>query len=96
MKQETFYSQHSCLYSRSNSTKQGQSQNVGTEDVISDYDAVFGEDEPEPNGQALVDFGDEQTSVAQTECQVRRLEGRHKMTFQEMKEHILASVSMNL
>ena len=58
-----------------------------------DFDMMFGEDEPEPDGNVYVTFEDEGTSEAQTETDVKNLEGRLKMTFQQLKEHILGSVS---
>ena len=60
-----------------------------------DFDMMFGEDEPEPDGNVYVTFEDEGTSEAQTETDVKNLEGRLKMTFQQLKEHILGSVSKN-
>ncbi|XP_053375384.1 uncharacterized protein LOC123527871 isoform X6 [Mercenaria mercenaria] len=56
-----------------------------------DFDMMFGEDEPEPDGNVYVTFEDEGTSEAQTETDVKNLEGRLKMTFQQLKEHILGS-----
>ncbi len=40
-----------------------------------------------------VAFADDVVSDTQTETDVRQLEGKHKMTIQQMKEHILGSVS---
>ena len=60
---------------------------------LPDFDAMFGEDEPEHTGQAYVTFEDDHVSDEQTETEVRNLEGRFQMTLQQMKEHILASVS---
>ena len=58
-----------------------------------DLDMMFGEDEPEPDGNVYVTFEDEGTSEAQTETEVRNLEGRMKMSLQQMKEQILGTVS---
>ncbi|XP_052766652.1 uncharacterized protein LOC128207645 isoform X4 [Mya arenaria] len=54
-----------------------------------DFDMMFGEDEPEPDGNVYVAFDDEGASEAQTETDVKNLEGRLKMTFQQLKEHTL-------
>ena len=59
---------------------------------LPDFDAMFGEDEPEPGGQAYVTFEDEETTDDQTETDVKGMEGRFKMSVQQMKEHILCSV----
>ncbi|KAL4237950.1 hypothetical protein ACF0H5_002660 [Mactra antiquata] len=56
-----------------------------------DFDMMFGEDEPEPDGNVYVAFDDEGTSEAQTETDVKNLEGRLKMTFQQMKEQMLGT-----
>ncbi|KAL8598265.1 hypothetical protein ACOMHN_035215 [Nucella lapillus] len=56
---------------------------------FADFDAMFGEDEPEPTGQTYVTFEDDHVSDEQTETDVRNMEGRFKMTLQQMKEHIL-------
>ncbi|XP_076463584.1 LOW QUALITY PROTEIN: uncharacterized protein LOC143295827 [Babylonia areolata] len=58
---------------------------------FADFDAMFGEEEPEPTGQAYVTFEDDHVSDEQTETDVRNMEGRFKMTVQQMKEHILCS-----
>ncbi len=44
-------------------------------------------------GEVYVAFADDVVSDTQTETDVRQLEGKHKMTIQQMKEHILGSVS---
>ena len=59
---------------------------------LPDFDAMFGEDEPEPTGQAYVTFEDDHLSDEQTETDMRNMEGRFNMTVQQMKEHILCSV----
>lgn len=59
-----------------------------------DFDMMFGEDEPEPDGNVYVAFDDEGASEAQTETDMKNLEGRLKMTFQQMKEQLLGTVSM--
>ena len=58
-----------------------------------DFDMMFGEDEPEPDGNVYVAFDDEGASEAQTETDLKNLEGRLKMTTQEVKEHLLGTVS---
>lgn len=58
-----------------------------------DFDMMFGEEEPEPDGNVYVTFEDEGTSEAQTETDVKNLEGRLKMTFQQLKEQMLGTVS---
>ena len=60
--------------------------------IVSDYDDIFGEDEPETNGEVYVNFAEDVVSDAQTETDVRQLEGRHKMTVQQMKEQIIGQV----
>ena len=57
-----------------------------------DFDLMFGEVEPEPDGNVYVAFDDEGTSEAQTETDVKNMEGRLKMTFQQLKEHMLGQV----
>ncbi len=64
--------------------------------MFDDFDAAFGEEEPEQDGEAFVSFADDIVSDAQTETDVRNLEGRHKMSFQQMKEQILGAVSFFL
>ena len=62
-----------------------------------DFDLMFGEDEPEPDGNVYVAFEEETgASEAQTETDMKNLEGRLKMTFQQMKEQMLGSVSREL
>nr|KAG5695957.1 hypothetical protein BaRGS_017538 [Batillaria attramentaria] len=56
-----------------------------------DFDAMFGEDEPEPTGQAYVTFEDDHVSEEQTETDMRNMEGRLKMTIQQMKEQVLSA-----
>ncbi|XP_052275180.1 uncharacterized protein LOC127874696 isoform X4 [Dreissena polymorpha] len=58
-----------------------------------DFDEMFGEDEPEPDGNVYVAFDDEGVSEAQTETDVKNLEGRLKMTFQQLKESTLGTFS---
>ena len=47
------------------------------------------------DGEAFVSFADDIVSDAQTETDVKNLEGRHKMSLQQIKEHILGSVCNN-
>ncbi|KAK3576327.1 hypothetical protein CHS0354_039734 [Potamilus streckersoni] len=56
-----------------------------------DFDYMLGEEEPEPNGQVYVTFDDEGVSEEQTETDVKNLEGRLKMSFQQLKEQLLGS-----
>ena len=62
-------------------------------EVYSDFDAAFGEEEPSPDGEQFVAFTDDVVSDQQTVTDVRQLEGKHKMSIQQMKEQILGSVS---
>ena len=64
--------------------------------MIEDYDYVFGEVEPTPPAQKLVEFNEDRVSEAQTEKDVEHLEGKHKMSVQFMKEQVLGSVSRSL
>ena len=64
--------------------------------VIEDYDAVFGEQEAEEGGENYVTFNDDIVSDEQTETDVKQLEGKHNMTLQQMKEHVIGTVSNNL
>ncbi|PVD26500.1 hypothetical protein C0Q70_14177 [Pomacea canaliculata] len=57
---------------------------------LPDFDAMFGEEEPEPNGQTYVTFEDDHISDEQTETDVRNMEGRLKMTIQQMKEQVFS------
>ena len=57
-----------------------------------DFDMMYGEPEPADNGQVFVAFDDE-ASDERTYTDMKQLEGKHKMTYQEMKEHVLGSVS---
>ena len=61
--------------------------------MIEDYDYAFGEVEPAPAAQKLVEFQEDAVSEAQTEKDMEDLEGRHKMSIQLMKEQVLGSVS---
>lgn len=62
--------------------------------ACSDFDAVFGEEEPDvADGEMFVAFADDVVSDSQTETDVRNLEGKHRMTLQQMKEQILGGVS---
>ena len=63
--------------------------------IIEDYDAVFGEEEPTDTGEAYVTFNEDVVSDQQTETDVRHLEGKHKMSVQQMKETVLGSVSIS-
>ena len=64
--------------------------------VLEDLDAAFDEEEMDAEGEALVSFADDVVSDAQTETDVKNLEGRHKMSLQQIKEQILSSVSTML
>ncbi|XP_059138673.1 regulator of G-protein signaling 22-like isoform X2 [Physella acuta] len=55
------------------------------------FEEFFGEAEPEPDGQHYVQFEEEGISEAQTEADVRNMEGRLKMTVQQVKERMLGS-----
>ena len=57
------------------------------------YDAVYGEQEPVEMGETFVNFAEDAVSDQQTETDIRQLEGKHNMSLQQMKEHILGSVS---
>ncbi|XP_033734034.1 uncharacterized protein LOC117323122 isoform X2 [Pecten maximus] len=56
-----------------------------------DFDFLFGEAEPDTQGQVYVTFEDEHVSEEQTENDVKNLEGRLKMSLQELKEQALGS-----
>lgn len=62
------------------------------DEVIEDFDMAFGEEEPPPTAEGLVEFNDDGVSEAQTEKGVERLEGKHKMPLQSMKEQVIGSV----
>ena len=62
------------------------------QDVV-DFDVTYGEPEPDITGETYVSFGNDAVSDQQTETDVKELEGKHKMSLQEMKEQILGSVS---
>ncbi|XP_074646346.1 uncharacterized protein LOC141902488 [Tubulanus polymorphus] len=56
-----------------------------------DFDFLFGEDELD-NDQAYVSFGeDAAANEEQTEEAMKNLEGKHQMTYQQMKEEALGS-----
>ncbi|XP_056020766.1 uncharacterized protein LOC125650178 isoform X3 [Ostrea edulis] len=57
--------------------------------MFGDFDFLFGEDEPDPDGKVYVSFQDEHTSEEQTETDVKNMEGRLKMSLQELKEQVL-------
>ncbi|XP_012937168.1 uncharacterized protein LOC101859632 [Aplysia californica] len=59
--------------------------------ALHDFEALFGEAEPELGGQAFVQFDEEGISEEQTETDMRNMEGRLKMTVQQVKEKILGS-----
>lgn len=61
--------------------------------MFGDFDFLFGEEEPDPNGQVYVQFEDERGSEEQTETDVKNLEGRTRMSLQQLKEQILGTVS---
>ncbi|XP_021361721.1 uncharacterized protein LOC110455726 isoform X3 [Mizuhopecten yessoensis] len=56
-----------------------------------DFDLLFGEEEPDTHGQVYVTFQDEHVSEEQTENDVKNLEGRLKMSIQQLKEQALGS-----
>ncbi|XP_069117342.1 regulator of G-protein signaling 22-like isoform X3 [Argopecten irradians] len=56
-----------------------------------DFDFLFGEAEPDTQGQVYVTFEDEHVSDEQTENDVKNLEGRLKMSLQQLKEQALGS-----
>ncbi|CAL1527617.1 unnamed protein product [Lymnaea stagnalis] len=59
---------------------------------IQHFEAFFGEVEPENDGQTYVQFEEEEgVSEEQTEVDMRNLEGRLKMSVQQVKEKILGS-----
>ena len=60
---------------------------------IHDFEALFGEPEPELGGQSFVQFDEEGVSEEQTETDMRNMEGRLKMTIQQVKEKMIGSVS---
>ncbi|XP_052105835.1 uncharacterized protein LOC127738576 isoform X2 [Mytilus californianus] len=59
--------------------------------LFGDFDFLFGEEEPDPNGQVYVTFEDERGSEEQTETDVKNLEGRTRMSLQQLKEQILGT-----
>jgi hypothetical protein len=61
--------------------------------MYGDFDMMFGEAEPEDTGRVYVAFEDE-ASDERTYTDMKTLEGKHQMTYQEMKEHVLGSVSL--
>ncbi|XP_064623262.1 uncharacterized protein LOC135485317 isoform X4 [Lineus longissimus] len=58
--------------------------------MYGDFDMMFGEAEPEDTGRVYVAFEDE-ASEERTYSDMKTLEGKHKMTYQEMKESVLGS-----
>ena len=60
---------------------------------VVDFDAAYGEQEPDIAGETYVSFGNDAVSDQQTETDVKELEGKHKMSLQQMKEQVLGSVS---
>ena len=64
------------------------------EEIVDDYDAIFGEEEPTPTAQNMVAFGEDAISDTQTEADVQNLEGKHKIPLQTMKEQLLGTVSL--
>ncbi|XP_013386604.1 uncharacterized protein LOC106156055 isoform X2 [Lingula anatina] len=61
--------------------------------TYSDFDAIFGEEEPDDvDGEVYVAFNEEVVSEQQTETDVRKLEGKHNMTLQQMKEMVLSTL----
>lgn len=62
--------------------------------IFGDFDYLFGEEEPNPDGQVYVKFDDEGVSEARTETDVKNMEGRLKMSLQQLKESVLGMVSI--
>lgn len=60
--------------------------------MFGDFDFLFGEDEPDPDGRVYVSFQDERVSEEQTETDVKNMEGRLKMSLQQLKEQVLGKV----
>lgn len=58
---------------------------------IHDFEALFGEPEPELDGRSFVQFDEEGVSEEQTETDMRNMEGRLKMTIQQVKEKMIGS-----
>ena len=61
--------------------------------MFGDFDFLFGEDEPDPDGRVYVSFQDERVSEEQTETDVKNMEGRLKMSLQQLKEQVLGKVA---
>ncbi|XP_048259130.1 uncharacterized protein LOC124151105 isoform X3 [Haliotis rufescens] len=59
---------------------------------LNDFDALFGEVEPEPTGERYVVFEDS-SDDDNTETDVRNMEGRLRMSLQQMKEQVLGTLS---
>ncbi|XP_067682061.1 regulator of G-protein signaling 22-like isoform X1 [Haliotis asinina] len=59
---------------------------------VNDFDALFGEAEPEPTGERYVVFEDS-SDDDNTETDVRNMEGRLRMSLQQMKEQVLGTLS---
>ncbi|XP_055879608.1 uncharacterized protein LOC106067347 isoform X7 [Biomphalaria glabrata] len=57
------------------------------------FENFFGEIEPETDGHSYVQFDEEGVTEEQTEVDMRNMEGRLKMSIQQMKERILGSHS---
>ncbi|XP_061163908.1 regulator of G-protein signaling 22-like isoform X6 [Saccostrea echinata] len=57
--------------------------------MFGDFDFLFGEDEPDPDGRVYVSFQEEHASEEQTENDVKNMEGRLKMSLQQLKEQVL-------
>ncbi|CAH1792455.1 unnamed protein product [Owenia fusiformis] len=75
---------------RANSAPQNYLDFLGMKNY-SDYDAMYGEDEPEA-GDMLVTFQEEFQDEQTTEIEVKTLEIKLNMSLQEMKEKMLGSV----
>ena len=59
---------------------------------ITDFDAAFGEAEPEAGDENMVAYNEDALSDVQTENGVRDLEGKHNVPLQIMKEQVLGNV----
>ena len=58
-----------------------------------DFEFLFGGEEPDHDGQVYIRFPDEGASEEQTETDVKNMEGRLKMSLQQLKEQVLGTVS---
>ncbi|KAH9492920.1 hypothetical protein Btru_032617 [Bulinus truncatus] len=63
------------------------------DESLQHFEEFFGEVEPDNDGHSYVQFEEEGVTEEQTEIDMRSMEGRLKMSVQQMKEHILGSHS---